>query len=248
MRIGYIISINATRYKYAETNLLNAGFLPESAELVSTHDKRVEAIVKTFGFKEDIQYGNMSTRNRPVAITLSHVINWKGLHNWTYIFEDDVFFNFKKDVVQYTLDIVENCTNTVHSPIIYLQTAPRKHPMFSGSKIHTQWIYNKYMVEVYKCATPRQLGGTQAYGISKYYSPHIWERVMKETRKDASLSHGRLRFNIDDRLKHYFGKLRRTKQWKYENWPVCVSINSTDIALQTDDSNAGHATKNWFAW
>ena len=128
------------------------------------------------------------------------------------------------------VNLALNIAEGLNSTMIYMQKPPKGHSLFSGKTVLSRKI-GKHSLHVSKCATHAALGGAHAYAINRNFN-NLWEKVSKDTYTASLHSKGTLRYFIDDRLKYYFGKMKRSSEWKHYNWPICLSIDDTNIVDQ----------------
>lgn len=228
-RDAYVISVNSTRFGIASERLISAGFIPKRAYLADNTSHLID-VARMYSLMSGSK--NYVHEINTLANLLSHLQNWnRSCSPWTYMFEDDVMFNFDKTILQSTLDVVEDMVRkkTIQTEFLYLQCSPARHPMFTGHVLYTTRLYN-HTIKLQKCATNRNLGGAHAYAVSS--RSNMSNKVWKETLKSSLHSRGTLRYFIDDRIKHYFGKTGKSTSWKEQNWPICITINNKDPAIQ----------------
>ena len=237
-RTAYVISVNRTRFRIARQRLVSVGFLPQRAYLADNTSYLLN-VARMYSLTP--ASANYVSKVNTLANLLSHLQNWnRSRMQWTYMFEDDVKFNFDITTVQSTLDLVENMIRKkiIQTEFLYLQRSPTRHPMFTGPVLHATRMYGtmrNHTIQLQKCATNINLGGAHAYAVSS--RSNMADRVWKETFNPSLHSQGTLRYFIDDRIKYYFGKMRRSTAWRNKNWPVCVTIDNEDPAVQ---ANYGH--------
>lgn len=239
-RNAYILSVNHTRFKIAHERLMNAGFIPQRAYLAD-NTSHLNTVARMYSLTADSK--NYVSKINTLANLLSHLQNWNRSHTqWTYMFEDDVMFNFDKTILQSTLDLVEGMirNQTIQTEFVYLQRSPVRHPMFTGQVLYTTRTHN-HTIKLQKCATNTNLGGAHAYAVSSRSNMADW--VWRETLKPSLHSQGTLRYFIDDRIKYHFGKSRNcaSTSWRKKHWPVCIAINDKDPAVQANyERNKDH--------
>ena len=182
---------------------------------------------------------------------------------WSYIFEDDVWFNFDAREVQFALDVAESAVADWENPppLIYLQVVSKRKAHRGAHVASVRIPGTDKNVTVNRCPVSHLLGGTHAYGVHQALGTTLWDLIEGSTHKKSLVDGGRIRYNIDDRIKYFFEggwMCPQRRRWRQDNWPICVGINDEkDLAIQRTvlvgtalhwESDAGHAKGHWFQW
>jgi GR25 family glycosyltransferase involved in LPS biosynthesis len=219
MLIGYIISVNESRFKHAHKELLDHEFIPHIAPVVSVKDLNVNAIWNRYKRHND---PTDTTPERTIAVALTHANMWKYGCQTDYIniFEDDVMFQVNATILHKSLEIAK----TFRRPFVFMGYCS---PNFRKT------VYDKDNIMIRECSPIC----THAYTSTG--NADTFDKMDGVLHRDSLNGHPLFRYNIDVRIRKYF--LHENNSSK---WPLCISYQNKPLVIQSKfGSDSGHSKK-----